>query len=175
MQTILLGIGALGLNLPALVAQLVSFTLLLVVFRAFLYQPVIRMLDERKKRIQEGLEASDEAKRRLSQTEQDVAKELEKARQEGQGLIAQAQQISARIQEEARQGARQEAEQLLTRARGEIQLERDSAIADLRREFAGLTITAAERVIKEELDPEKHRRLIQEVLTEAPSAGADGA
>src|SRR5439155_14542391 len=53
MQTILLGIGALGLNLPALVAQLVSFTLLLVVFRAFLYKPVIRMLDERKKRIQD--------------------------------------------------------------------------------------------------------------------------
>jgi len=136
MQTIILGIGALGLNLPALVAQLVSFTLLLIVFRAFLYKPVIRILDERKQRIQEGLDASDEAKRRLSQTEQEVAKELEKARQEGQGLIAQAQQISARIQEEARQGARQEAEQLLTRARGEIQLERDSAIADLRRVIA---------------------------------------
>jgi F-type H+-transporting ATPase subunit b len=170
MQTIILGIGALGLNLPALVAQLVSFTLLLIVFRTFLYKPVIRILDERKKRIQEGLDASDEAKRRLSQTEQEVAKELEKARQEGQGLIAQAQQISARIQEEAREGARHEAEQLLERARGEIQLERDSAIAQLRREFAGLTITAAERVIKEELDLEKHRRLIQEVLAEAPAA-----
>src|SRR2546426_3310538 len=175
MQTILLGIGALGLNLPALVAQLVSFTLLLVVFRAFLYKPVIRMLDERKKRIQEGLDASEEAKRRLSQTEQEVAKELEKARQQGQEQVAQAQQIAARIQEEARQGARQEADQLLARAKNEIDLQRDSAIAELRREFAGLTITAAERVIKEELDPEKHRRLIQEVLAEAPSAGADGA
>ena len=173
MQTILLGIGALGLNLPALVAQLVSFTLLLVVFRAFLYKPVIRMLDERKKRIQEGLDASEEAKRRLSQTEQEVAKELEKARQQGQEQVAQAQQIAARIQEEARQGARQEAEQLLERARGEIQLERDSAIAQLRREFADLTITAAERVIKEELDPAKHRRLIQEVLAEAPAADGD--
>src|SRR5437867_4720729 len=175
MQTILLGLGALGLNLPALVAQLVSFTLLVVVFRAFLYKPVIKILDERKKRIQEGLDASEEAKRRLSQTEQEVAKELEKARQQGQEQIAQAQQIAARIQEEARQGARQEADQLLARAKNEIDLQRDSAIAELRREFAGLTITAAERVIKEELDPEKHRRLIQEVLAEAPSAGADGA
>jgi F-type H+-transporting ATPase subunit b len=174
MPTVFLGIEALGLNLPALVAQLVSFALLLVVFRMFLYKPLLRMLDERKQRIQEGLEASDEAKRRLSQTEQEVAKEIDKARQEGQGLITQAQQISTRIQEEARQAARTEAEQLLERARGEIQLERDSAIAELRREFADLTITAAERVIKEELDAEKHRRLIAEVLTEAPSAGADG-
>ncbi len=169
MEPIYLGIGALGFNLPALVAQLINFTLLLIIFRLFLYKPVLKMLDERKQRIQEGLDASDEAKRRLSETEQDVAKELEKARQEGQAQIAQAQQISARIQEEARQQARTEAEQLLERARSEIQLERDGAIADLRREFADLTVTAAGRVIKEELDAGKHRRLIEEVLSEAPS------
>jgi F-type H+-transporting ATPase subunit b len=175
METIFLGIGALGFNLPALVAQIINFTLLLIVFRLLLYRPLLKILDERKQRIQEGLEASDEAKRRLAETEQEAARELEKARQDGQGLITQAQQISARIQDEARQGARAEAEHLLERARGEIQLERDSAIAQLRREFADLTITAAERVIKEELDENKHRRLIEEVLAEAPSAGADGA
>ena len=175
MQAVFLDISALGFNLPALIAQLINFVLLLIFFRLILYKPLLKILDERKKRIQEGLDASDEAKRRLSQTEQEVAKELEKARQQGQEQIAQAQQIAARIQEEARQGARQEAEQLLARAKNEIDLQRDSAIAELRREFAGLTITAAERVIKEELDPEKHRRLIQEVLAEAPSAGADGA
>jgi F-type H+-transporting ATPase subunit b len=168
MPSVFLGIEALGLNLPALVAQLVSFALLLIVFRALLYKPLLKMLDERKQRIQEGLDASDEAKRRLSQTEQEVAKELEKARQQGQEQVAQAQQISTRIQEESRQAARAEAEQLLERARGEIQLERDSAIAALRQEFAGLTITAAGRVIKEELDENKHRRLIEEVLAEAP-------
>ena len=175
MQAVFLDISALGFNLPALIAQLINFVLLLIIFRLILYKPLLKILDERKKRIQEGLDASDEAKRRLSQTEREVAKELEKARQQGQEEIAQAQQIAARSQEEARQGARQEAEQLLARAKNEIDLQRDSAIAELRREFAGLTITAAERIIKEELDPEKHRRLIQEVLAEAPSAGADGA
>ncbi len=170
----LLGIGALGFNLPALVAQLINFTLLLVVFSVLLYKPLLKMLDERKKRIEEGLEASDEAKRRLSQTEQEVAKELEKARQEGQGLVAQAQQVSARIQEEARQGARTEAEHLLERARNEIQLERDAAIAEIRREFADLTITAAERVIKRSLDPAAHRQLIEEVLAEAPVTERNG-
>jgi len=176
MEPVILGIGALGFNLPALVAQLINFALLLIIFRLVLYKPVLKMLDDRKQRIQEGLDASDEAKRRLSETEQDVAKELDKARQEGQAQITQAQQISARIQEEARQAARTEAEQLLERARSEIQLERDSAIADLRREFADLTITAAERVIKRSLDKDAHRELIQEVLEEAPSGdGGSGA
>ncbi len=169
MEPVFLGIGALGFNLPALIAQLVNFALLLIIFRLLLYKPLLRMLDERKKRIEEGLEASDEAKRRLAQTEQEVTKELDKARQEGQVQIAQAQQISARIQEEARQQARADAEQLLERARSEIQLETDNAKAELRREFADLTITAAERVIRSELDAKKHRQLIQEVLAEAPS------
>ena len=174
MPTVFLGIDALGFNLPALIAQIINFVLLLIIFRLVLYKPLLKMLDERKQRIQDGLDASDEAKRRLSQTEQEVAKELEKARPQGQEQIAQAQQIASRIQEESRQAARTEAEQLIERARGEIQLERDSAISQLRQEFAGLTISAAERVIKEELDENKHRRLIEEVLAEAPR-GADGS
>ncbi len=174
MPTVILDITALGFNLPALVAQLINFTLLLIVFRVLVYRRLLNMLDQRKKRIEEGLEASDEAKRRLSQTEQEVAKEIDKARQEGQALVSQAQQISGRIQEEARQGARAEAERMLERARNEIQLERDAAIAELRREFADLTISAAERVIKRSLDPAAHRELIQEVLAEAPTAETNG-
>ena len=165
------GIGALGINLPSLIAQLINFTFLLIVlgwvFKRFLFP----LLDERRKRIQEGLEASEEAKKRLAQTETETAAELDKARQDGQGLIGQAQQMSSRIQEEARQSARAETETLLERARSEIQMERDAAIADLRREFADLTITAAERVIRRSLDRTAHRELIEEVLAEAPQGG----
>lgn len=174
METMLLGIDALGFNIPALIAQLINFGLLLLVFSVLLYKPLFKVLDERKQRIEEGLEASEESKRRLTETEQDVAKELDKARQEGQTLIGQAQQMAVRVQDEGREAARVEAEQLLERARNEIQLERDAAIADLRREFAGLTITAAERVIKQSLDGEQHRQLIEEVLAEAPSNGNGG-
>ncbi len=162
------GIGALGINLPGLVAQLINFTILLILFSWVFKKFLFPMLDERKRRIEEGLQASEEAKQRLSQTEQEIANELDKARQEGQQLVAQAQQVSSRIQEEARQQARADAENLLERARSEIQLERDAAIADLRKEFADLTITAAERVIKKSLDPAAHRELIEEVLAQAP-------
>ena len=165
------GIGALGINLPSLIAQLINFTLLLIIIGWASKRFLFPLLDERRKRIQEGLEASEEAKQRLAQTETETAAELEKARQEGQALIGQAQQMSARVQEEARQSARVEGETLLERARSEIQLERDAAIADLRREFADLTITAAERVIRRSLDRKAHRELIEEVLAEAPQGG----
>jgi len=174
MLMVFLGIGALGFNLPALIAQLINFTLLLIIFRLLLYKPLLNILDQRKQRIEEGLQASDEAKRKLAQTEQESAKEIDKARQEGQQLIAQAQQAANRLRDEETQRARAEAEQLIERARGEIALERDAAIADLRREFAGLTVTAAERVIKKELDAGTHRQLIEEVLAEASSADGSG-
>jgi F-type H+-transporting ATPase subunit b len=172
MEPVFLGIGSLGFNLPALIAQLINFVLLLIIFRLLLYKPLLNMLDQRKKRIQEGIEASDEAKRRLSETEQETAKEMDRARQEGQGLIAQAQQAANRLREEETRRARAEAEQLIERARGEIALERDAAIAELRREFAGLAVTAAERVIKKEIDAGTHRQLIDEVLAEASNTGS---
>ncbi len=165
------GIGALGFNLPSLIAQFINFTILLILVGWASKRFLFPLLDERRKRIQEGLEASEESKKRLAQTETETAAELEKARQEGQGLIGQAQQMSARIQEEARQSARAEGETLLERARSEIQLERDAAIAELRREFADLTITAAERVIRRSLDRKAHQELIEEVLAEAPQGG----
>jgi len=64
MVPVFLGISALGINLPSLLAQLINFTLLLVLLTVLAYKPLLRVLDERKKRIQEGLEASEAAKQR---------------------------------------------------------------------------------------------------------------
>ncbi len=175
MDTILLaseGIGALGINLPSLIAQIINFTILLVLFSWLFRKFVFPMLDERKKRIEEGLQASEEAKQQLASTEQQVAEEIAKARQEAQGLIAQAQQAAARVQEEGRQAARAETEQILERARAEIQLERDAAINDLRKEFADITISAAEKVIDRSLDRQAHSDIIEQVLADAPIGGS---
>jgi F-type H+-transporting ATPase subunit b len=168
------GISQLGINLPGLIAQLINFGILLVLFTWVFRKFVFPMMDERRRKIQEGLQASEDAKKRLAETEQDVSAEMQRARQEAQALIAQAQQTSARMAEEGRQQARVEAEQILERARGEIQLERDNAISELRREFADLTITAAERVIRRSLDREAQHDLIEQVLQEAPRPGAGG-
>ena len=167
----LLGIGALGINFPGLVAQLINFGILLVILRMVAYKPVMRMLDERARRVRESMEGAERIRERESETAKEVEERLDEARREGQTLIGQAQQISARIQEEARTQAQKEGESLLIRARNEIQLERDSAIVRLRGEFASLTIDAAERVIGQSLDRRAHQRLIDEVLAESSFKG----
>jgi F-type H+-transporting ATPase subunit b len=157
----------LGFNIPLLVAQMINFFIVLIALRLFLYRPILNMLDRRAQRVREGLEAADQSKTSAEQAEHDVAQQLEEARRQGQTLIAQAQEAAGRIQEEARTQARRDGEVLLERARNEIQLERDQAIAELRREFAEITVSAAEKVIGQSLDRQAHQRLIDEVLAES--------
>jgi len=153
--------------LPGLLSQLIGFAILLILLRFVAFKPFMRMMDERSRRVREGLEAAEKMKEQAAQSDVAVQKRLDEARQEGQTLIGQAQQIASRLQDEGRQQARTEGEALLARARNEIQLERDEAIAQIRRQFADLTITAAEKVINQSLDKKAHERLIEEVLAES--------
>jgi F-type H+-transporting ATPase subunit b len=164
---ILLGIADLGINLPLLIAQIVNFTILLVVLRLVAWGPLMKMLDDRRERIRESLEAADRAKAQVAESERQVQEQVEQGRREAQHLVAQAQEIASRIQAEARTQAQADAEAMIARARNEIQLERDGAIAELRKEFADLTIAAAEKVINSSLDRNAHRRLIDEALAQS--------
>ena len=158
---------ALGINLPGLLTQLVSFTILFVVLYKLLYKPVLRVLDQRSSRIRESLEAAERARDEAASSREETEKQIEAARAEGQALVAQARQVAERFREEETAKATEEIEASRVRAEANIQRERDAAIEELRREFAGLAITAAERVIERSLDESAHRELIDNVLEES--------
>jgi F-type H+-transporting ATPase subunit b len=162
---------ALGINLPMIIAQIVNFTILLVVLRLVLYKPVLTMLDERKQRIAEGLNAAEIARAEAASAQANIEAQLETARKEGQEIVANAQTIATRIQADAREQTAKDREAALERARNEIQLERDRAIAELRTEFADITVRAAEKVINQSLDQKAHERVIDETLAESKFSG----
>ena len=159
--------GELGISWQGLLGQIINFVLLLALLYFIGYKPIRKMLDERSKRIKEGVDQAELAKEAAARAEEEVQIRLDEARKEGQLILAQASEMGERLKAEAREEARREAEALIARARAEIGMERDEAIDKLRQEFADLAILAAEKVIKETLDKERHRRLIQEVLEES--------
>jgi F-type H+-transporting ATPase subunit b len=161
---------ALGINLPGLVTQLVSFTVLFALLSVLLYKPILRTLDERSTRIKESLETADRVRQEAAESQSDMQQQLEAARAEGQQLIAQAREVADRFREEELTKARQDIDAERRRAEANIQRERDAAIEELRREFAGLAISAAERVIQRSLDETAHRELIDGVLQESANA-----
>jgi len=157
----------LGISWQGLLGQIVNFGLLLVLLYFIGYRPIRKMLDERSKRIKEGIDQAELAKEAAARAEEEVQRRLDEARKDGQLMLAQAAEMGERLKAEAREEARREAEALIVRARAEIGMERDEAIDRLRQEFADLAILAAEKVINETLDKERHRRLIEEVLEES--------
>ena len=158
---------ALGINLPGLVTHLVSFIVLMVVLKIFLYKPIVNMLDQRSQRIRESLEAAERAREESAASQEEVQAQLEAARAEGQQLIASAREVAGRFREEETAKVRQEIEAERSRATANIQRERDTAIEQLRSEFADLAITAAERVVERSLDQQAHQDIINHVLEES--------
>jgi len=158
------GFASLGINLPLLVVFCVNFIVLFVLLRMFLYKPVLKVLDERAQRTKEAMELAEATKQEFEQAKAEVQKQIEKGRQEAQAIITQAMQLGERLKEESRQEATKQAQVILERTRVELGAEREKIVEDLRREFVSIAILAAEKVIKETLDKEKHRKLIEETL-----------
>ncbi len=156
-----------GLNLPLLVTQLVTFVVLLLILRVVAYKPIMKMLDERSRRIKESVEQAEAIQKESAETEAELKKRLEESGREGQERISRAIKAGEEVKERAQADARTEAEALLTRARQEIQQERDEAISEVRRSFADLTVLAAGKVIEKSIDKEQHKKLIDEVLEES--------
>ncbi len=161
------GIADLGINLPILLAQIINFIILFGLLYLVAYKPIMRMLDERSRKIKEGVEQAEAMKEQAASAEEEIKKQLEVASKEGQERIARAVRAGEDVKQKARGEAKQEAEALIARARTEIQRERDEAIGELREEFADLTVLAAEKVIDRSLDKEAHRQLIDKVLEES--------
>jgi F-type H+-transporting ATPase subunit b len=161
------GLAGLGISLPTLLAQIVNFVILFGLLYLVAYKPIMRMLDERSRKIKESMEQTEHIKEQAARAEEESEKRIEAASKEGQERIARAVKAGEEVKQKAQEEARQDAEALIDRARTEIQQERDEAIGELRREFADLTILAAGKVIDRSLDKEEHRRLIDKVLEES--------
>ena len=157
----------LGVSLPTLIAQVINFVILLVILTLFAYKPIIKMFDERARKIKESVDEVQKVKEQAAQAEGEFQKKIEAASKEGQEVIARAMRTGEEARQRAQQEAKQEAQVLVEKARGEIQRERSEAISELRQEFADLTIVAAEKVIGKSLDKETHRQIIDNVLDES--------
>lgn len=153
----------LGINWGLLIAQIFNVVLLVWLLTRFLYQPVLNMLNERTRRIQESLREAEQIKEQLARANQDYDQKLAQARQEAAAILAQAQE-RAKVQEaEIVAQARQEADRIRSEAREQAMQERDQLLRDLKNQMTELVTVTASRVLGEELKT-NHDRLIEESL-----------
>jgi len=161
------GLANLGINVPMLLAQIINFIILFGLLYLVAYKPIMRMLDERSRKIKESMEQTEHIKQQAEGAEEEAKKRIDAAAKEGQEAVARAVKTGEEVKREAQEQAKQEAEALIVRAQSEIRRERDEAIDDLRKEFADITIAAAGKVIDRTLDKKAHREIIKKVLDES--------
>ena len=160
-------VGSLGINASTLIAQVINLVILFGLLYLVAYKPIMRMMDERSGKIKESMENTERIKEQAERAEVEASRRIEEAAKEGQEAIARAMRTGEEVRQEAQQKAKGEAEALITRARAEIQRERDEAIEQLRGSFADITIQAAGKVIDRTLDKKAHRDIIDKVLKES--------
>jgi F-type H+-transporting ATPase subunit b len=158
--------GLLTLN-GTLIAQLLIFLVMLGVLYRFAWGPLLKILNERRERIQQGVEATERAKRELEEAERERQVKLEEARREAQAILDRIAKQGEDLRKELETKAREQAEGLIARAGAEIHQEREKAVQDLREQVADLAVMAAGRIIGESLDAKKHRELIERTIEEA--------
>jgi F-type H+-transporting ATPase subunit b len=148
------------------ISFIIFFFLVRVAFQAIIYPP----MRERRERIQAEYKRIEEAKAGVAQLKKEYEGHLKRIEAESRERIQNAVTEGQRVAAEIRDIARKEAQDLMKRATDEISRERDKAQVALRDEVVTLAMEIAGKVVREELTPEKHRKLVDGFLAEVEQA-----
>src|ERR1700749_1381534 len=151
-----------GVDWPHFIAQVVSFCIVAFLLQKFAYKPVITMLEERRKRIAEGLANADKIKAELQSTEAARQQVLDKANPQANKLIEEARNAANRVREEETQKAIAAAEQIISKAREAAAADHARMLTELKREVGRLVVQTTATVTGKILTPEDQKRLAEE-------------
>jgi F-type H+-transporting ATPase subunit b len=155
------------MNLNAtLFAQFVVFFILALFTMKFIWPPLIKALDERAKKIADGLAAADRGKADLAAAEKRASAELATARDEGQKRIGEAEKRGQAIVDEAKKTAAEEAARIIANAKAEAEQQMTKAREALRGDVATLAVKGAEQILKREVNSAAHADLLNQLKTE---------
>ena len=158
-----------GINLPSIFAQVLSFTIVAFILWRFAFKPVIATLDERQKKIADGLRYSEETKARLDSVQQENAATLKRAQLEAAAIIEQAHKTSKELSEREKLAATEQANALITKAQQAIELEKQKMLNEVRGEISRLVVTTTQRVLAKELSDADRSRYNESAAHELAS------
>ena len=151
-----------GVDWPHLIAQIISFCIVCALLYWFAYQPVLRMLEERRQLIAQGLANSAKIKTELARTEAQRQEVMVQANAKATQFIDEARTVAARLQEQETQKAIAAAEQIMVRARETAAQEHARVFAELKREVGHLVVQTTAAITGKILTADDQRRLAEE-------------
>jgi F-type H+-transporting ATPase subunit b len=161
------------INLFWIIVSATNFIVFFLIVRWLAFSGLVKTLEDRRSRIEQGLRDAEQARRDRESAEQDRLTALTEARREANEIINRAQKVAAESRQQDIAATRDELDRMRERATAEIETEKQRAIAELRGEVTDLALAAAGRVVGDAMTADRQRKLVADFLAE--SAGTGGS
>jgi len=158
------GLGMLGINLKIFIAQLINFVVVLLVLWKWVYQPLVKLLDDRASRIEKSMKQTQEIEERLAKSEKEQKHILVQARGEAASVLEQARTDAENRKKELIDCAKQEVQRVVTQGKEQLKAEKVTMIKEAKSEIVEIAIAAAEKILKESVDQKSSQKFAQEVV-----------
>jgi F-type H+-transporting ATPase subunit b len=151
-----------GVYWPNLIAQIILFFIVYWVLSKFAFKPIMAMLEERRRRIEEGQINAEKIKQQLAEAQIKYEETLARANADAQRLIDEVKASGEKLAEEKRQAALAEAQEIVRRTQESLSLERERTMAELKKEVGRLVAETTEKVTQKILTPQDHQKINEE-------------
>ncbi len=149
-----------------IIGQIIAFSFFVVFCMKYVWPPITAALEERKKKIAEGLDAADRAERDLRAAQEKAAADMQDSKEQSAAIIEQANKRANQIIDEAKGAATAEADRIKHAAQADIEQEVNRAKEDLRAQVAVLAIAGAEKILEASVDKAAHANLVNKLAAE---------
>ena len=149
-----------------LIIQIIVFGILIWFTMKFVWPPIMAALDERAKKVADGLSAADKAKTELANANKRVEQQLAAARDDAAKRLADAERLAQQMVEEAKSKASEEGAKIIAQAKAEAEQEAAKARETLRGQVAALAVKGAEQILRKEVNAGVHSDLLNRLKTE---------
>ncbi|MFT3893973.1 MAG: F0F1 ATP synthase subunit B [Anaerolineales bacterium] len=156
---------ALGINLGLLIVQIIAFIIVFLTLNAWVYQPLLDMMETRKQKIAQGLEDARVAAEARADAEKQASKIIADAQAEASKVVREATDRAAAAGKDVKAAAEAEAVKARDAAMAEAEVERNRILGDLRGQVAALAVAAANKLVGEALDEKKQHALLDEFFS----------
>lgn len=147
-----------------LLIQIIAFVLLIWFVNKVLWGPLSKLMEDRQKRIADGLSAAEKGKHELELAEQKAKEILKDAKTQAQNVLSQAEKRGSEIVEDAKVKAGEEADRIKAAAQAELEQEVSRAREELRKEVSGLVVEGAEKILHKEVNAAAHNDMLQTLV-----------
>ena len=149
-----------------LLGQTLAFVIFVAICWKYVWPPIIAIMEEREKRIADGLEAAKKADDSLAEAQLAFDQEINKAKAEAAEILEKANSRASQIVSDATEKAEVEAEKILSSASKNIENDVNKAKEELRQKMSELIIDTSEKILGDEISPEKHQELLKKAASE---------